>query len=48
MTVPEAIEVLKTESCYECSYGCESPYSCAVANCPLRDAVIMAIECMEE
>ena len=48
MTIPEAIEVLKTESCYECAYGCKSPYSCAVANCPLKDAVITAIKCMEE
>ena len=46
MTIPEAINVLKTESCYECAGGCDSPYFCGNTNCPLRIATTIAVKCM--
>lgn len=48
MTEHEAIEILKTESCYECSYGCDSPVTCTCESCAIKDAVNIAIKALEE
>ena len=47
MTREEAINVLKTRSCYECSWGCDSPVSCHCGGCDLTEATEMAIEALE-
>lgn len=44
MTREEAINVLKTDSCYECSWGCNSPASCHCSGCDLAEATRIAIE----
>ena len=48
MTRKEAIRTLETESCYECSYGCESPTKCTCPKCNLIDAIKVAIEALRE
>ena len=47
MTREEAINVLKTDSCYECSWGCDSPVSCHCGGCDLAEATRIAIESLE-
>lgn len=47
MTRGEAINVLKTRSCYECSWGCDSPVSCHCGGCDLAEATRVAIESLE-
>ena len=43
----EAINVLKTRSCYECTWGCDSPVSCHCGGCDLAEATSIAIESLE-
>jgi hypothetical protein len=47
MNIAEAIETLKSESCYECCYGCNSPYYCENTSCQLSIAAVIAVRCME-
>lgn len=47
MTNKEAIHALKTRTCYECSYGCESPVLCSCFDCDLKKATILATEALE-
>ena len=47
MSIEDALNVIKTESCYECSFGCDSAYQCNNAGCPLREAVHVAVEALE-
>ena len=47
MTNSEAIESLKNESCYECSYGCKSVITCQTVECKYKDAMQMAIKSLE-
>ena len=47
MTREEAINVLKTDSCYECSWGCDSPVSCHCSGCDLAEATRIAIESLK-
>lgn len=47
MTREEAIETLEKESCYECTWGCESPVKCTCTKCDLIDAVNVAIEALK-
>ena len=44
MTREEAISTLESESCYECTWGCESPAKCDCPKCDLKSAVKTAIE----
>ena len=39
MTREEAIRTLEEESCYECTWGCESPTKCNCPECNLKSAV---------
>lgn len=48
MTKEEAVNVLKTRSCYECSCGCYSPVSCSCGGCDLTEATEIAIELLEQ
>ena len=48
MTREEAIKMLEEESCYECSWGCESPVKCDCPKCKLKDAIEMAVEALKE
>lgn len=48
MTREEAIRELEKESCYECTWGCESPVKCTCPKCNLIDALKMAIEALKE
>lgn len=45
--IKDAINTLKTESCYECTYGCESPFSCESEFCKLKEAVMLAVKHLE-
>ena len=47
MTREEAIRTLETGSCYECTWGCESPAKCTCKKCKLIDAVKVAIEALK-
>ncbi len=47
MTNKEAIYALKTRTCYECSYGCESPILCSCFDCDLKKSTILATEALE-
>lgn len=47
-TREEAIRILESESCYECTWGCESPAKCNCPKCDLKSAVKVAIEALEE
>lgn len=31
--------MLKTDGCYECTWGCFSPYTCSNDECPVHQAV---------
>ena len=45
MTTLEATEILKTDmGCYECTFGCSTPYECANGGCPFREAIHLAVE----
>lgn len=44
----EAITTLESESCYECSWGCESPVKCNCPKCDLKSAVNTAIDALQE
>lgn len=48
MTREEAITILKRHSCYECTWGCESPLDCNNRDCDLRIAIKVAIEALKE
>ena len=48
MTNKEAIEILKTESCADCSCHPESPMSCINTKCPLIEATLLAIKALED
>lgn len=48
MTIREAIETLMTDGCYECTYGCDSPYKCYNGACPVREAVVLAVAILNE
>lgn len=48
MTREEAISTLESKSCYECSWGCESPVKCDCPKCNLKSAVNMGIEALKE
>lgn len=43
----KAIEVLKSDTCYECSYGCDSPYNCESERCEVKSATRMAVSALE-
>ena len=43
----EAIEILKTKTCYECSYGCDSASTCECHTCDYRNASIKAIQALK-
>lgn len=47
MTREEAIEILKTDGCYECAVEKDSPYNCCDGGCEIRKAYYMAIESLE-
>ena len=47
MTNKEALYALKTRTCYECSYGCESPVLCSCPDCDLKESTILATEALE-
>ena len=48
MTREEAIRTLEEESCYECTWGCESPTKCNCPECNLKSAVKVAIEALKD
>lgn len=48
MTYEEAIITLKTESCTDCSYGCDSPINCISEGCEVKIATEIAIEAIEK
>lgn len=48
MTKQEAIQVLETKGCYECSGGCQSPIDCNNVLCELRQATEMAIKSLQQ
>lgn len=48
MTYEEAIKVLSAESCYECSYGCNSPTTCGNPYCIVKEATVLAIASLEK
>lgn len=47
MTNKEAIEILKTESCADCSCHPETPMSCINTKCPLAEATLLAIKALK-
>lgn len=48
MTREEAKKVLSAESCYECSYGCNSPTTCGNPYCIVKEATVLAIASIEK
>ena len=48
MTKEEAINVLKTDGCYDCTFGCFSPFDCKNDLCDVKEATQMAIKALEE
>lgn len=48
MTEQEAIKKLKTDCCYECSYGANSPVDCKYGACGVATATRIAIDALEE
>ncbi len=48
MTEQEAINILKSDSCYECTYGQNSPVDCVYGACRVSKAVKIAINSLEE
>ena len=47
MTRDEAIEILKTDGCYECYVEVDNPFVCNNGGCEIREAYYMAIEALE-
>ena len=47
MTIDEAIQELKTDSCYECSYGYNSIFECTDSDCKYKEAINLAIKALE-
>lgn len=43
MTLEEALEIIETNSCYECSFGCISAYTCECETCNYKQAVNIAV-----
>lgn len=48
MTEQEASNILKADSCYECTYGANSPVDCVYGACRVSKATKMAIKALEE
>ncbi len=48
MTVDNAIEVLRTDNCYECAVGAESAVDCTYEKCRVKAATKLAISALEE
>ena len=48
MSNEKAIELLKNDCCYECSWGCRNPIECNNKECDYRQAIITAIESLEQ
>lgn len=48
MSKQEAIEILQTDNCYECSHGAYSMTDCNNGQCPIRVATRIAIEALKE
>lgn len=48
MTENEAIEILKKDSCYECTQGTDSPFNCEYGGCRVAKATRVAIQALEE
>lgn len=49
MTREEAINVLKTRSCYKCFWDCDTPLNChVIGGCDLKEATKVAIESLEQ
>ena len=48
MTENEAIKKLKEDTCYECTYGCDSAATCSAEPCTYKSAVKMAIQALED
>ena len=48
MNKERAIELLKNDCCYECSWGCRNPIECNNKECDYRQAIITAIESLEQ
>ena len=48
MNEQEAIDILKTDSCYECSYGANSSVDCCYTSCRVCKASKEAIKALEE
>ena len=48
MSNEKAIELLKNDCCYECSWGCRNPIECNNKECDYRQAIITAIESLDE
>lgn len=48
MTNKQLINTLKSCSCYECSYGCDSPLYCTCPECEYKDAHITIINKLEK
>ena len=48
MSNERAIEILKNDCCYECSWGCRNPIECNNKECDYRQSIIIAIESLEQ
>ena len=48
MNKDRAIELLKNDCCYECSWGCRNPIECNNKECDYRQALGIAIESLDE
>lgn len=48
MTHKEAMEVLKSDSCYECSYGTTNSAINCESDCVVKTATMIAIEALEK
>ena len=49
MTREEAINVLKTRSCYKCFWDCDTPLNChVIGGCDLKEATKVAIKSLEQ
>ena len=48
MNLAEAIQILKSESCSDCSYSCETVLNCDNSYCDYKRAVTIAIDLMQK
>lgn len=48
MTESKAIEILRKDSCYECTQGADSPVNCEYEECRVAEATREAIKALEE